>query len=122
MGRNVADTVYFKRAMQGTPHVGAPMFDPQSQHPFVVLAVPVRDSRGLVGGVLGGIINLKQPNFLNRLTERRFGFTGHTFVITPQNRTIVATSDKSRVMEVLPAPGVNPWIDLFMAGYEAARW
>ena len=78
VGRNVADTDYFKRAMQGTPHVGAPMVDPQSQHPFVVLAVPVRDSRGLVGGVLGGIINLKQPNFLNRLTGRRFGLTGHT--------------------------------------------
>ena len=120
VGRNVADTDYFKRAMQGTPHVGAPMVDPQSQHPFVVLAVPVRDSEGRVGGVLGGIINLKQPNFLNRLTERRFGLTGHTFVITPQNRTIVATSDKSRVMEVLPAPGVNPWIDLFMAGYEGS--
>jgi PAS domain S-box-containing protein len=120
VGRDVADTDYFKRAMQGTPHVGAPLVDPQFQHPFVVLAVPVRDSQGRVGGVLGGIINLQQPNFLNRLTERRFGLTGHTFVITPQNRTIVATSDKSRFMEVLPAPGVNPWIDLFMAGYEGS--
>jgi diguanylate cyclase (GGDEF)-like protein/PAS domain S-box-containing protein len=120
VGRDVADTDYFKRAMQGTPHVGAPLVDPQSQHPFVVLAVPVRDSLGRVGGVLGGIINLQQPNFLSRLTERRFGLTGHTFVITPQNRTIVATSDKSRFMEVLPAPGVNAWIDLFMAGYEGS--
>jgi hypothetical protein len=120
VGRDVADTDYFKRAMQGTPHVGAPLIDPQFQHPFVVLAVPVRDRQGRVGGVLGGIINLQQPNFLNRLTERRFGLTGHTFVITPQNRTIVATSDKSRFMEVLPAPGVNPWIDLFMAGYEGS--
>lgn len=78
----MADTDYFKRAMQGTPHVGAPLVDPQSQHPFVVLAVPVRDSLGRVGGVLGGIINLQQPKLPSPWTERCFGLTGHTFVIT----------------------------------------
>jgi diguanylate cyclase (GGDEF)-like protein/PAS domain S-box-containing protein len=69
---------------------------------------------------VAGIINLAKPNFLDRLTENRYGRTGETFIVTPQNRMIVSSSDKKRVMEVLPAPGINPWIDRFMQGYEGS--
>jgi hypothetical protein len=34
VGRDVADTDYFKRAMQGTPHVGAPAGRPPLPAPF----------------------------------------------------------------------------------------
>lgn len=120
MGRDVSDREYFKAALQGKPHISAPIIGRKSLRPIVVMAVPLHDAQGRVNGVLVGNINLGQPNFLDRLTENRYGRTGETFIVTPQNRMIVSSSDKKRVMEVLPAPGVSPWIDRFMQGYEGS--
>jgi len=121
-GINVKDRDYFKSVMaQGKPVISPPLTGKKSQRPLVVMSVPVRDAQqDRVIGVLAGMIDLSQPNFMDRLTENRYARTGETFLVTPQTRTIVSTSDKKRVMEVLPAPGVSPWIDRFMAGYEGS--
>lgn len=121
IGLRVADRDYFKSVMAtGKPLISAPMLGKSSQHPVVVMAAGIRNAQGQVVGLLAGSIDLALPNFLDRITGDRFGKSGQTFVVAPQNRTIVATSDKSRIMEVLPAPGVNPWIDRFMQGYEGS--
>ena len=121
LGANVNDRDYFKTVMaRGAAAISPPLIGKNSQLPLVVMAVPVRDARGRVSGALAGLIDLSRPNFMDRLTANRYGKTGETFLVTPQTRTIVSTSDKKRVMEVLPAPGVNPWIDRFMEGYEGS--
>lgn len=120
-GVNVKDRDYFQSVMaQGKSNISPPLADKKSQRPIVVMSVPVRDAQDRVIGVLAGIIDLSLPNFMDRITENRYGRTGETFLVVPQTRTIVSTSDKKRVMEVLPAPGVSPWIDQFMAGYEGS--
>jgi len=120
-GVNVKDRDYFQSVMaQGKSNISPPLADKKSQRPIVVMSVPVRDALDRVIGVLAGIIDLSLPNFMDRITENRYGRTGETFLVVPQTRTIVSTSDKKRVMEVLPAPGVSPWIDQFMAGYEGS--
>ncbi len=45
--------------------------------------------------------------------------TGY-LLIAPQYRQVVTATDKSRIMEVLPAPGINPLIDRFIQGYEGS--
>lgn len=120
-GVNVKDRDYFKSVMaQGKSTISAPLTGKKSQRPMVVMSVPVRDAQDRVIGALAGIIDLSLPNFMDRITENRYGRTGETFLVIPQTRTIVSTSDKKRVMEVLPAPGVSPWIDQFMAGWEGS--
>ena len=120
-GVNVKDRDYFQSVMaQGKSNISPPLADKKSQRPIVVMSVPARDAQDRVIGVLAGIIDLSLPNFMDRITENRYGRTGETFLVVPQTRTIVSTSDKKRVMEVLPAPGVSPWIDQFMAGYEGS--
>ncbi len=120
-GVNVKDRDYFQSVMaQGKSNISPPLADKKSQRPIVVMSVPVCDAQDRVIGVLAGIIDLSLPNFMDRITENRYGRTGETFLVVPQTRTIVSTSDKKRVMEVLPAPGVSPWIDQFMAGYEGS--
>lgn len=120
-GVNVKDRDYFKSVMtQGKPIISAPLTGKKSQRPIVLMSVPVRNAQDQVIGVLAGIIDLGLPNFIDRITENRYGRTGQTFLVTPQTRAIVSTSDKKRVMEVLPAPGVSPWIDRFMTGYEGS--
>jgi len=118
---DVADRDYFKAALtQGKFSISPPLIGKKSKHPIVVIAVPIRDAQGTVNGVLAGIIDLGVPNFLDRITANRYGKTGESFIVTPQTRMIVSTSDKRRVMEVLPAPGTSPWIDRFMQGYEGS--
>jgi len=121
IGINVKERDYFKTVMtQGKSAISVPLIGNRSQRPMVVMAVPVHDGQGRVIGALAGMIDLGLPNFIDRITSNRHGQTGETFLVTPQTRTIVATSDKKRIMEVLPAPGINPWIDRFMAGYEGS--
>lgn len=120
-GDNVKDRDYFKSVMaHGKSTISPPLTGKKSQQPMVVMSVPVRDAQDRVIGALAGIIDLSLPNFMDRITENRYGRTGETFLVVPQTRTIVSTSDKKRVMEVLPAPGVSPWIDHFMAGWEGS--
>jgi diguanylate cyclase (GGDEF)-like protein len=86
----------------------------------VTLVVPLRDTQGAVVGALAGVIRLDQPNFLGPLTAKPYGQTGNFFVIDPRQRLIIASSDKARLLEVLPAPGISPWIDRFMQGFEGS--
>jgi hypothetical protein len=85
------------------------------------MAVPIRNAQGEVGGVIAGVVRLDQPNFLTRLTALPYGKTGNFFLIEAGQRLIFATSDAKRVMEVLPGPGISPWIDRFAQGYEGTQ-
>ena len=121
VGISVADRDYVNTAMtEGKSSISPPLIGKKTGHPIVVMSVPIVAGQGQVIGVLAGIIDLDAPNFLDRITQSRYGKSGETFVVTPQTRMIVASSDKKRVMEVLPAPGLNAWIDRFMQGYEGS--
>lgn len=87
-------------------------------HPEFDMAVPIHDAQGQIAGVLAGIINLDQPNFLDKITEHSYGKTGGYLLVAPQYRLVVSATDKQRIMQTLPAPGVNPAIDRNIAGFE----
>jgi PAS domain S-box-containing protein len=67
-----------------------------------------------------GVTDLSRPNFLDKIAGNRYGKTGGYVLVARQQRLIVTATDKGRVMEVLPAPGINPAIDRFVEGYEGA--
>jgi diguanylate cyclase (GGDEF)-like protein len=102
----------------GQATVGTVHRDLQLQVGVFAIAVPIRNAQGAVIGALGGAVRLDQPNFLTSLTETAYGKTGNFFLIEPRERLIFASSDTSRVMEVLPQQGINPWIDRFVQGFE----
>ena len=64
--------------------------------------------------------NLSLPSFLDQITASSYGKTGGYLLVAPQFRLIVTATDKRRVMETLPAPGINPIIDRFIDGYEGS--
>jgi diguanylate cyclase (GGDEF)-like protein/PAS domain S-box-containing protein len=84
------------------------------------LAVPIRDARGRVIGALAGVIDLALPNFVEQMTQARYGKTGSYFLVAPQYRLIVAATDPSRVMETYAAAGVNSTVDRFTEGFEGS--
>lgn len=94
----------------------------QVQRPLKVagfaMAVPIRDPEGVVIGALAGVIRLDQPNFLSQLASHRYGKTGDFFLLSARQRLIFATSDTPRLLELLPAAGISPWIDRFVQGFE----
>jgi signal transduction histidine kinase len=94
--------------------------DKKMQTSVFVIAAPIWDIEGKVIGVLAGVTNLGVPNFIGKITDNSYGRTGGYILVSPQIRTIVYATNKNRIMEVLPAPGVNPLIDRFIQGYEGS--
>ena len=108
---------YLARALtQAKSNIGRPAMDPQLAVPVLGMAAPIRDAQGKVIGAVAGLTNLTASNFLGDLVGDRYGKTGSYMLLAPQDRVIVAATDKSRIMQPLPASGVNRLIDSHVQG------
>jgi hypothetical protein len=117
IGNNYSDRNHVAGALRGKSTIGNPVMGKMVKAPIVPIAVPILD-KGKVIGTLTGITNLGAPNFLSKITDNVYGKTGGYLLVSRQLRTIVYATDKKRIMEVLPGPGINPLIDRFIQGYE----
>ena len=116
-GVSYLDRDYVVEAIRrGKPTIGRPVIGKKLQAPIMGMAAPVRDAQGQVIGTIAGITNLGQANFLEKLMEIGYGKTGGYTLFAPQHRVIVAATDKSRTMQSMPAPGVDPMMDQFLGG------
>lgn len=101
---------------QGKSMVGLPVIGKKMGVPVVAMGVPIHDANGKVIGSLTGATNLGKSNFLDKITVGHYGKSGGFVLLVPSHRLIVTATDKSRVMQVLPAPGVVPAVDRFLDG------
>jgi len=119
IGANFMDRDYIVGALkEGKATIGRPVASKVSKNPTFVMAAPIRDDQGKVIGALAGVTDLGKPNFLDKITEGRYGKTGGYILIAAQHRLIVTASDKSRIMQPLSAPGILPQTDRFIEGFE----
>lgn len=100
------------------PVIGQMQVSDKTQTAWFAMAVPVSSPAGEVIGALTGVVRLDHANFLTQLTAHRFGKSGHFYLVDASQRLIFATSDRARLLEVLPVAGVDPWIDRFVQGFE----
>ena len=105
---------------EGKPRISTVAIGKQLQAPVFGMAIPIRDTQGKVIGALVGVTDLSKPNFLDKIADNIYGKTGGYLLVAPKQRLIVTATDKSRIMETLPAPGINPLIDRFIQGYEGS--
>ena len=118
-GINFMDRDYIANALQkGQATVGKAIVGKALHTPVVGMAVPIRTAEGNIIGALAGVIDLSRPNFLDGITEYRYGRTGGFLVVSKHDRMIVTASDKTRIMEKLPKPGISPTIDRYIQGDE----
>lgn len=104
---------------KGKTQIGQPQIDPVLKQPVFSIAAPIFDGQGSVIGALVGTTNLGKANFLDKISVSQNNKNGqYHLLVAPQNRLIVTSSDKKRVMETIPGPGINPLIDRFIQGYE----
>jgi PAS domain S-box-containing protein len=119
IGMNYLDRDYMIAALKdGTSSISRPVIGRRTKSPGFAMAVPIRDTQGKIIGALTGATDLGRPNFLDNLTRSSYGPTGGYLLITPKHRQIITATDKKRIMEVLPAAGVNRYVDRNIAGYE----
>jgi len=122
IGANYADDASIAAALQkDTPTIGWPVLGKRSGVAEISLSVPIHDGHGTVIGALAGVLQLGQPNFLDEITKNHYGKSGSFLVLAPRQRMMVTASDKTRIMEALPAAGTHPAIDRFVQGYEGSQ-
>jgi PAS domain S-box-containing protein len=112
IGINYSDRDYMIEVLKGKTTISNPVMGKTSRSPFFSMLTPIRDAKGKIMGVLAGATDL--------ITDNKYGKTGGYLLVSPKIRTIVFATDKKRIMEVYPAPGVNPLIDRFIEGYEGS--
>jgi diguanylate cyclase (GGDEF)-like protein/PAS domain S-box-containing protein len=103
---------------EGKTLIGRPAMGKKLGAPVFSIVTPLRDGAGAVIGTLVGTINLGKPNFLDKITQSHYGKTGGYLLIAPQHQLIVTASDKSRIMQPAPPPGMNTMHDRYMQGYD----
>ena len=119
MGVNYLSVEVFATVLkEGKPMISSPIMGKKRQTPVVAMAVPIRDAQGRVIGVLNGVTDLGKPNFLDLITQGQYGKTGGYILMAPQHKLFVTASDKSRIMQPLPAPDLNAMHDRYMHGFE----
>ncbi|MBI5790336.1 MAG: response regulator [Rhodocyclales bacterium] len=121
VGINYMDVdVVIAALRNGRATIGNPTMGKKLQAPVFGIGVPIHGTGGEVTGALVGVINLGLPNFLDRLVQNRQGRTGGYLLVSPRERLVVTATDKSRIMETLPAAGTIPALDRFIAGQEGS--
>lgn len=72
-GSNVSDRAYFKRVIAtGKPYISEGLFTRVGQRRVVIMAVPTRDTRGRISGVLIGALQLRLSGTSPRATDIGF--------------------------------------------------
>lgn len=121
VGVNFMELIHLAPAMaHGKSSISPITLGKQLRAPVFVMTAPIRDPNGQAIGALVGVVNLGAPNFLDKITNSRYGTTGSYVLVARAQRLIVTGSDKRSVMQALPPPGVNNMADRFMAGFEGA--
>jgi diguanylate cyclase (GGDEF)-like protein/PAS domain S-box-containing protein len=104
----------------GRASIGRPRIGTGRPHPVIAMAVSIRDDAGRIIGALAGAINLGSRSFLDQVSDSRYGKSGGYLLVAPRHRLIVTATDRQRILEVLPGPGVSPLIDKYIAGAEGS--
>lgn len=119
IGINYRDRAFIATALdQGKPAISEILVGRVLQHLAFGIAVPIRDSQGKVIGALAGGIDLTKPNFLDKISENRFGKTGYFLLEDQKSRIIITSTDKRRVLQQQLPLGTNRLIDRHLQGYE----
>ena len=119
VGTNYMDRDFIAAALkEGKSTIGSPVRGKQSNSPIFVIAAPIRDAQGKVLGALAGVTELEKPGFLDKIANNRYGKTGDYLLNDAKSRLVITSTDKIRVMQSLPAPGVNWLTDRHVQGFD----
>ena len=121
VGVNYNDRSSVPKALtEGKSSISRPEIGKRLKVPAFLMSAPIRDAQGKIIGALSGATNLVKDNFIDQIVDNRFGKTGGYVLLIPEYRMIITATNKNRIFERLPAPGINPSLDHFLDGYEGS--
>lgn len=122
IGENYLDRDYVQAVLrQGKTSIGQAVIDKKSAVPMLSMAAPIHDQNHKVIGVLVGVTLLEHSSFFSLLSNNWQNRKGYFLLVDPKNRMILTSSDRSRIMQPLPAPDKKPHIENFMGGKEGTE-
>ncbi len=111
-GNYIGDREHFRISMASShAHIGAPLMSRFSKEALLTFSVQLRDASGESVGVLATGISPSDQNLFQFRESPQRGMKIRVVVVSPQANMIVSADDKRRVMQALPAKGVNPLFD-----------
>jgi len=116
---NYFDRDYVHVALGGKRVVGKVVMGRRLKQPTISFASPILNAHKEVIGALVGTIALGDSNF-DRVAHNGYGKTGNYFIISPEHRLVITSSDKTRIMSELPLKGNIVELERFLNGYDGS--
>jgi len=99
------------------PFISQPILGKATKQPIVVLAAPVLDANGKLAAIVGGVLNLYQPNLIGTLASRKIGDNGYFYLVSAEG-SFIAHPKKERIMQPVPSAAENPALGRAYQGFE----
>ena len=114
-------TDFYRQVMAtAQPAISRPAIGRFAKEPRLVIAVPIFGKNKQIEGVFAGVVSLGNDSLLSDFNINSHLNASGYLVISPRDNLFVAATDKSRVLNALPAPGVNKMHDRYMSGFEGS--
>jgi diguanylate cyclase (GGDEF)-like protein len=112
LGGVITGSSYFQETMRtGRLVISEPRLGQAAQQPVVFMTQPLKNAAGQMVGVLAAAMYPSDSHLFGKLESIKLGKSGSFLVLAPQHNRIVSATDQSRVMQPIPARGVNPLLD-----------
>ncbi|HLP98629.1 MAG TPA: EAL domain-containing protein [Sideroxyarcus sp.] len=123
-GRGSADFSqrdFYRQVMAtGKPAISKPGMGRFVKDPRLVMAVPIFNKQKQIAGVFAGVVSLSDGSLFGDFGAQAHPNASAYLVISPRDNIFIAATDKSRILQPIPAPGANKMLDRFLAGYEGS--
>ena len=119
--KNHADMDYFTEVMDtARPMVGKPVISAFAKGAIINIAVPIKNRKNEVVGVLVGTNQIIDNNFLNDVLPSKLQADGDIHVISDKAGIYVSSTDPSKIMQPLSSAGGKTVYDRYRQGYEGS--
>ena len=116
-----AETDFFRKVMaSGKPAIGRPALDRLSGKPVINIAVPIRNDRNEIVGVLAGASQVAGQDLLSEILPSKLRMEGDLHVVSFVDGVFVSSTDPANILQPEPAPGTNSVYDRYKQGYEGS--
>ncbi len=120
-GVDYADREHVVIALKsGKTNISKGLIGKISHTPLFAVTTPIFDKNNRVIGALSGTVDLSKPNFLGTFTNSHYGNSGGYYLVDRKHRTVLAATDKRRVLQPFPPLGAFPTLDRFLDGHEGS--
>jgi diguanylate cyclase (GGDEF)-like protein/PAS domain S-box-containing protein len=123
-GRGGADFTaqdFYQQVMaSGSPAISRPGRGRFVNDPRLIIAVPILDRGKRIAGVLAGVASLSDDSLLSDFDDKAHPNSSSYMVISPRDNMHVAATDRSLILQPLPAPGTDRMLDRYLGGFEGS--